>query len=271
VVVVVVVAVAVAVAALMRWASPTPAIRESQYRDRVSTFDALLTLQAADTRIDQLRHRLANLPERAAVQANDEAIAALERSTAQVQARRDDLAREQKRVDDELAGVEDKIAHVNDQLYGHGLTSPKEAQALQDELTNLSRRRSDVEDRVLALLEEADPLDADLDERGAEQARLDGAAASLIAALAEAEASTQAELDAIEAERRAPLAELPADLLATYEQLRSQHGGIAVARLQGGACGGCHLQLSAAEADRLRRLPDDELGTCEECGRLLVH
>ncbi|MEZ5140978.1 MAG: C4-type zinc ribbon domain-containing protein [Acidimicrobiales bacterium] len=53
--------------------------------------------------------------------------------------------------------------------------------------------------------------------------------------------------------------------------MRSQLGGVAVARLHGGACGGCHLQLPAAEVDRIKHLPEDQLATCEECGRLLVH
>ena len=52
--------------------------------------------------------------------------------------------------------------------------------------------------------------------------------------------------------------------------LRSRLGGVAVARLVGKTCQGCHLQLSAVEIDRIRRLDVDELVHCEACGRLLV-
>jgi len=43
-----------------------------------------------------------------------------------------------------------------------------------------------------------------------------------------------------------------------------------VARLEAGACGACHIKLSAVEHDRIQHLPDDEEVRCEECGRVLV-
>jgi predicted nucleic acid-binding Zn-ribbon protein len=46
---------------------------------------------------------------------------------------------------------------------------------------------------------------------------------------------------------------------------------VAVARLVGNHCDGCHLTLPAMELDRIRHLPEDELVTCEQCGRILVH
>jgi predicted nucleic acid-binding Zn-ribbon protein len=61
-----------------------------------------------------------------------------------------------------------------------------------------------------------------------------------------------------------------ADLLARYEQLSAQFDGVAVARLENGACDGCHIQLSAVAIDRLAKASDDAVVTCEECGRLLV-
>jgi uncharacterized protein len=59
-------------------------------------------------------------------------------------------------------------------------------------------------------------------------------------------------------------------LLATYERLRARLGGVGVARLVGTHCDGCHLTLSAVELDRVRHLPDGEVYTCEQCGRILV-
>jgi predicted nucleic acid-binding Zn-ribbon protein len=75
------------------------------------------------------------------------------------------------------------------------------------------------------------------------------------------------------AAERADAAATVADdaLVAEYEALRRQLGGVAVAPLtDSGACGGCHLVLSAMERDRIKKLPDDARVTCEECGRLLV-
>jgi uncharacterized protein len=72
------------------------------------------------------------------------------------------------------------------------------------------------------------------------------------------------------AERADIAAAVDAELLERYEGLRHDLGGIAVARLVGTNCGGCHLTLSAVELDRIRHQPDDVVVLCEECGRLLV-
>src|ERR1700728_2248899 len=45
---------------------------------------------------------------------------------------------------------------------------------------------------------------------------------------------------------------------------------VAAARLVGNQCGGCHLELSSVEVDHIRRMPPDEVVTCDQCGRILV-
>ena len=73
-------------------------------------------------------------------------------------------------------------------------------------------------------------------------------------------AAAEAEIDAEMAEvvtpsgRHRRRASTPT-LLERYEQLRHDLGGIAVARLVGTNCGGCHLTLSAVELDRIRHQP----------------
>jgi uncharacterized protein len=90
------------------------------------------------------------------------------------------------------------------------------------------------------------------------------------AAVAAAEAEIDRELGEVAARRNAIAGELDPSLLERYEQLRHDLGGIAVARLVGSNCGGCHLTLSAVELDRIRHEPADTVVLCEECGRLLV-
>jgi predicted nucleic acid-binding Zn-ribbon protein len=70
--------------------------------------------------------------------------------------------------------------------------------------------------------------------------------------------------------RETVLPSVPASLLAEYEPLRHRLGGVAIAKLEGGSCKGCHLKLSNFELDRIRALPTDEVVHCEECGRILV-
>jgi predicted nucleic acid-binding Zn-ribbon protein len=236
----------------------------------MSAFEALLRLQEHDTRIDQLRHKLDTLPERGLVEANAAARTALEREVVPVQAQRDELAREQKRLEDEVAIVEAKAAEVGHRLYDGGITSPKELQALQADLDSLKRRQTQLEDQVLERMEEAEPVDAQLAELDRRRRALAAEGESASAALAAASSAVEADLDEALAARAGLVEAVPDEQLASYERLRPQFGGIAVARLVGTQCGGCHLSLSAVALESLRRLPPDAVAHCEECGRILV-
>jgi predicted nucleic acid-binding Zn-ribbon protein len=45
---------------------------------------------------------------------------------------------------------------------------------------------------------------------------------------------------------------------------------VAVARLEGTRCGGCHLDLSTSELDAVKAVGAGEFADCPQCGRLLV-
>jgi predicted nucleic acid-binding Zn-ribbon protein len=236
----------------------------------VSEYDTLLEVQAHDTTVDQLRHRRAHLPERAELAEVDAELSALAAEVASVTEERDDRARQQRRIEDEVTAIEAKLTEVDGAMYGGSITSPKELQALQDETGHLKRRQSTLEDQVLELMEALEPLEARLAELDGRRATLDGRAQELLVAAAEAEAGIEADLVTTEAERTALAGDLPSDLLAQYEAARVQFRGVAVARIEHNTCGGCHLRLSAMEVDNLKHLAPGEVVTCGECGRLLV-
>ncbi len=233
--------------------------------------ERLLVVQQLDTEADQLRHRLNALPERARLDAKMAEIAALEHQVAGLSERRGAIGRDLKRLEDEVAIVEARRAETDAKLYGGAVNAARELQALQDELASLKRRQTSLEDDELELMEAAEPLDADLERLAAEQAAADEEATSLTAALAEAEVSVAGALERALAARAESVEGIDADLLAEYGRLRNELGGIAVARLVGTSCGGCHLTLSAVEVDHIRRTPAGAMVHCEECGRILVH
>jgi len=231
---------------------------------------ALLEVQAHDTRLDQLRHHHETLPAREQRDGAAAALVATEARLAEQTATRDDLARQQKKVDDEVELLKEKRAGFDTRLYGGTVTSPGELQDLQKEIDALSRRISVLEDQEIEIMEQVEPVEADLVELRStvEQRRAVLADAEL--RLTAAEAEVLADIDAETALRETSLQPVPAELLAEYTSLRGGRGGIGVARLLGSQCGGCHLTLSAMEVARMRKLPDGEVAHCDECGRILV-
>jgi predicted nucleic acid-binding Zn-ribbon protein len=237
----------------------------------MASLETLLVLQEHDTTADQLRHRHDTLVERAELASLQRQRSDLDVELTRVLAARDEVARQQKRLEDEVASIEEKVAAVHGTLYGGSVTSPRELQALQQDEDSLKRHQAAVEDKVIEQMEAAVPLDESLDALGTTEVQLQADTARCEEALAAAEAEVDAELAATTAERDEVAVTIPPDLLERYEQLRHDLGGIAVARLVGSNCGGCHLALPAVELDRIRHEPGDALVTCTECGRLLVH
>jgi predicted nucleic acid-binding Zn-ribbon protein len=199
-----------------------------------------------------------------------ESLVAVDGALADASARRDEVARRQRHLEDELAATEAKMADVQHRMYSGVVTIPRELQAMQADLESLRRRRSALEDQVLEAMSEREPLDAEVSALERDRERLDGDGGRLRAVVAEAEAAIDAELEAEEARRADAATHVPADLAVRYESLRQRLDGIGAAPLLGGRCGGCHLSLPATEVDRIRREPPDALITCDQCGRILV-
>lgn len=236
----------------------------------MSALDHLLEVQAHDTAADQLRHRRETLPQRAEVDAATADSARLDARIAELRDELAELARQQRRREDEVATLDDRWSTLDRTLYSGSVTSPKELQDLQDEQGVIKRRQRHLEDEVLELMERSEPLDAEANKATAERDAIDERVGALRAELAEAETEIDAELASVDQARSAEAGKVPVELLEEYEAIRSRMGGIGAARLVGGTCSGCNLALSAVEVDRIRKLGPDEPAHCEECGRILV-
>lgn len=235
-----------------------------------SALEELLVVQGHDLAIDRLVLLHANLPERQQLlDANDQAKQVLAR-TEPVEAERKELSRNQKRLEDEVAGLEAKTAQENDKLYGGAVTAMKELQALQDEIAGLGKRQGLVEDQILELMEKAEPLDEQLSVLATESSDAQQKIADITQQLAKREQEVDVELEQERQARQAAVEPISDELMAEYEQLRIGRQGVAIARLSNRACQGCFLELSAVEVDRMKREADNVLVYCDECGRILV-
>ena len=227
-------------------------------------------MQDHDAAADRLRHRRRTLPELAALAVLETEGAALERALVDIGGRRDEVARRQRRLEDELAVVEHKLAVEQARLYGGTVSLIRELQAMQTEIDALKRRQSTLEDAVLETMTEREPLDAEVATLEARRVAMDEKAGELRAAVAEAQTAIDAELDVELQARAAAVDGIPAAVVSSYERLRTRLDGVGAARLVNGRCDGCHLSLSRTELAVALREPPDALLHCEQCGRILV-
>jgi predicted nucleic acid-binding Zn-ribbon protein len=230
----------------------------------------LLDVQELDSRLDLLRHRLSTLPETRELEALTAERADVDGRARDARILVDDLTREQRKADADVEQVKARRVRDQDRMDRGLVSNPKDLEHLSQELVSLTRRISDLEDTELEVMER-------LETAQAEQARLGERLAELDRSIVEvterrdAQAAELTEQGQAATQQRKVTAEgLPADLLALYERIRAQKGGVGAAALRQRRCSGCSLQLNAAELGEIAKAPTDEVLRCEECNRILV-
>jgi predicted nucleic acid-binding Zn-ribbon protein len=156
--------------------------------------DGLLALQEHDAALDHLLHRHQTLPERDALSRAESDLAALDARIATARAERDELAREEQRLDDEARSLAAKATDVEAKMYSGEISSPRELQAMQSDVEQLRRHQRDLENRELELMEAREPLDATLAELDQQRGVLDGELERIRRSLADAESTIVAEM-----------------------------------------------------------------------------
>ncbi len=233
----------------------------------MSSAEVLLDLQRIDTGADQLRHRREHLEERERLVAATAQVNSWESTRAALLERITASAAIVEEVELEGERIDSETARLNAQM--RTVIAPREAEALQHELETLAAKRAESDERGLLALTEQGEAETELaGHLGAEES-IREAARSADEQLQIAEATIDAELADLESRRSEVRPLLVDGLLARYDRLRSKIG-VAAARLTGSRCEGCHLDLSAAEVDEVRRAPEGEFPDCPQCGRMLV-
>lgn len=233
-------------------------------------YEQILHIQSLDLSLAQLRHRIEHHPSREAIREIDAAIEEHNAGVSSVAEKKHELERTQKRLEDEVAIIEDRRKDIDGKLYGGEVTASKELLALQDEATSLLGRQNQIEEEDLEIMEQIEVVDGELAVLGESRSTMDNARSENEATLAAAISEIESEITTVTAERDSAAGSANQELLSSYESLRTEFGGQPVARLVGASCDGCHMQLSAVAVDQIGKMPEDAVVNCEECGRLLV-
>ena len=232
-----------------------------------SPASVLAALVDTDTAADQAAHRLANLAARDRLAVATQAVADWEALRADVRAGVDQAAdavaaaeADGDRCDAERRDLEAKLRTV---------IAPREAEALQNEIAQVAARRSAADEAGLVALEQHTQLSEALAQLVGREDDLRAECRAADEDLRRAETDITTEIAMLEHRRRELRDHLGPDLLGRYDRLRTQLG-VAAAHLVGARCEGCHLDMSQAELDVVRRAPADDFPDCPQCGRLLI-
>ncbi|WP_026555213.1 zinc ribbon domain-containing protein [Arthrobacter sp. 35W] len=228
----------------------------------------LLELQALDARLKSLDNQTKVLNQDPRIVDLTAGLAVATSDLVLINTEVADLGRELVRAEDDVAQVAARIARDEAKLNsGTGLS--KDLVALQSDIASLNKRRSDLEDAELEVMERGDAA--------SERQRLqqgvvddingsfDGIRAELDAALGTIDAERQSTL----AERAALAATFDAALLAIYDRTLAKYG-VGAARLFHGTSEGSGMQLSPGDLADIKKAADDDIVFCPDSGAILV-
>jgi predicted nucleic acid-binding Zn-ribbon protein len=217
-----------------------------------------------------LNHRLKTLPEHAALTELAERHSDLSAQHGKLRTDVDDLNREQRKADADVEQVKARRTRDRERVDKGLVGDPKQLQAMQHEIESLNKRISDLEDEELEVMERLETAQAQLARVEEELADVEKSIAVQTQARDVSAGDIAGRQKAAQAERDQLAAELPTDLLALYDKLRQQLGGVGAGALSQKRCGGCRLDVGAADLARFASAPPDEVLRCEECNRILI-
>lgn len=235
----------------------------------MTDLDALRALMEADRWLERVAAQRSHLPEAeelGRVEGELRGLAGALRSSQEASAPvRESLASTHA----ESARLEARARDLVGKLSQSAVAAPTLA-ALQRELDHVRELQSSVEDREIELLLEVEPLDEAVEHIKAAAAPLVARRAELQSQVAALQASLDDELVSLNVEREAKARAVPSALKERYDAALARVGVSGAAQVVGGRCDGCRIALAPLDLDRVKGLAEGEIGSCPECGRLLL-
>lgn len=222
----------------------------------------LFQLQALDLEIEAARESLRQITSQLG---ESQALVSARADLGAQKQRLDDLSREQQALEWDIDDQTGKITALEEKLYGGKVANPKELTSLQQDVEALKRRRRQVEDRALEIMERREQAAATVASRADELAKLEKSWRAEQQKLEREAEALAIQLRSLERRFEEFWRDLDAGLTSLYEKLKRQKGN-AVASVEQGICHGCRISLSQAQLQQVRT---GSLIQCGNCGRVL--
>jgi hypothetical protein len=230
----------------------------------------LLDLQAVDLTLDQLAKRRSDLPEIAELEALAAEHMKIRDAEVTVTTEIADLEREQRRADADVEQVRQRKDRDKRRLDTGQVSSPKELENLQSEIASLERRQDVLEEAELEIMERLEQATRRSAQLAVDREEIGRRAQEVQRARGAAWADIDSSEESARREREAVVADVPDDLLALYDKIRADRGGVGAVEIRQRRCEGCRITIDPADLARIRAAAPDAVVRCEECRRIQV-
>jgi len=177
----------------------------------------------------------------------------------------EELKHQQHSAEWEIDDIAIRIAAAEKSLFSGSIKNPKELASLQQDVDMLKKRRGQLEEKALEVIEQVEQSEAALAGISAELKTLTADWQRQQKQLAGEKTRLQTALADLKQRWQLLSAEIEPETVEFYQQLRKGKG-TAVARVEQGICRGCRISLPTTDLQRAR---GNRLVHCSSCGRIL--
>lgn len=231
---------------------------------------ALLDLQGFDTKLLQLAHKRAGLPEISAAQDLEVELGSIKMRLVAAQTEASDLKLNLLKAESDVEQVLSRSRRDQERLDSGAVSAPKELESLQHEIGTLAKRQAELEDIELEIMQAYENAQQAVTELQASEIETTEKLSALAQTRDELFADIDFEVNSLTNQRTDIANGLPTDLIALYDKIRADQGGVGAALIHRGACQGCHITIDAQEIDQIRKMSADAIARCDQCRRILV-
>lgn len=229
----------------------------------MTNIEKLLAVQEIDLRIAGIEREMRDIPRR-----KDEELTRVDRHKTALETALDARKAKQaeiKKLEIEVDSSREKIVKFRTQQFD--IKTNKEFKAIETEIKAVEEAIRAFEDNEIVLMEALETIKTDILQKQNDLAGEEKVVLADVAALDRRVAELDRDIQANREMREAAAREITdREWLDRYDAVRTKRL-TGVAKLEGGICGGCHMQLPPSAVHNVHR--HDTITTCDYCGRLL--
>src|SRR5271155_2985204 len=222
-----------------------------------------IQLQSLDQKIAAIEKEVAALPKH--IETIEKALGSHNRKLEADRAALSANQKDRKKLEGDIVVHQQKISKLKEQMLG--AKTNEQYKAFSHEIEYVEKEIRKAEDRILELMSESEPLDANVKkaEVALKEEKLVVEEEKTRARKRTAE--DQGFLDTHRGQRAEVTAQLPKATVTLYDRIRVKLGGVSIAEVVNSRCQACQITIRPQYLQDLRK--GTELMRCEQCGRFL--
>ncbi len=229
----------------------------------VVNLQPLIQLHYLDQQIANLNHSVSRIPVQ--IQEFDRKLERIQRHVQEKQLLISENQKKRRELEGDVALIETKRKRYKEQL--DAVKTNKEYTGLQHEIETVNQAIREIEDQILAAMEEAELFKVQIDEAQSIKDREEKVLLAEKSVIQEEGNRLELQMSELKGRRQKWLMQIPPLVLEEYERIVTHRKGIGLAEAREAICMECQMRIRPQLFQEIKR--NDMIITCESCSRIL--